>query len=215
LEDVKGVYIPFWLFDADADAHMEYHATKTRRWSDSRYHYTEVSTFRVVRDGSIGFNHVPVDGSRSVDNTLTESIEPYSLDDADRFQTSYLAGYYANKYDVDADESSIRANERIRNSTSAAFAATVTGYDSVTPKSTNIRLKKGVIHYALFPVWLLNTSWQDRGFLFAMNGQTGKFVGDLPLDKALYYKWIAKIFRIVAAALLLITQIFLTFYRTA
>ncbi|MDE6054205.1 MAG: hypothetical protein K2G55_10675, partial [Lachnospiraceae bacterium] len=42
----------------------------------------------------------------------------------------------------------------------------------------------------LFPVWLLSTTWNGENYLFAMNGQTGKMVGNLPLDKAAYKKWL-------------------------
>ena len=205
LDEIKGVYVPFWLFDADADAHIEYKATKVRRWSDSKYNYVETSDYRVLREGSIGFDTVPVDGSTAIDDTLMESIEPFSMKDAVDFRTAYLAGYFANKYDVDAKQSIPRANERVENSTSDAFKSTVTGYDTVTAKSSKIRLKSGDVRYALLPVWLLSTSWKGQNFLFAMNGQTGKFVGNLPLDKALQKSWFLKIFGIAAAAFLAIS----------
>ena len=64
------------------------------------------------------------------------------------------------------------------------------GYTTVTTESSSIHLKNGKAKYALYPVWLLNTSWKDKQYTFAMNGQTGKFVGDLPLDKAAYHKWL-------------------------
>ena len=41
----------------------------------------------------------------------------------------------------------------------------------------------------LYPVWVLTTKWRDKNYLFAMNGQTGKFVGELPVDKGLYWKY--------------------------
>jgi len=85
---------------------------------------------------------------------------------------------------VDAEESMERANERIRKSTEEAFAKTVDGYDSIVPENTSIRLENGRAKYALFPVWILNTAWKGKTYTFAMNGQTGKMVGDLPLDKA-------------------------------
>ena len=44
--------------------------------------------------------------------------------------------------------------------------------------------------HVLYPVWLLNTTWRGKKFVFAMNGQTGKFVGDLPLDKQAYRRWL-------------------------
>lgn len=199
IDEVKGVYVPFWLFDADADAHIRYKATKRRTWSDSNYNYTETSYYNITRMGSIGFERVPVDGSTKMDDTLMESIEPFNFSDAVDFQTAYLAGFLADKYDVDSEQSITRANERIRKSTERAFERTVEGYDTVVTSSSNISLQNGVAKYALYPVWLLNTTWQDKKYTFAMNGQTGRFVGDLPLDKGAYAKWFFGITGIVTA----------------
>jgi len=208
LEEVKGVYVPFWLYNADANAHLEYRGTRVRRWSDSRYNYTETSFFRIARGGTLGFDSVPVDGSKSVDDTLMESVEPFDYACAVDFHSAYLAGYYANKYDFDAAACSPRANERIRNTTVAEFAKTVIGYATVTPVSSNIRLNCGDIRYALLPVWLLGSTWEGKNYIFAMNGQTGKFVGDLPLDKKERRRRYWTMFGIIAGALLLLTQAF-------
>ena len=189
IDEIKGVYIPFWLFDTDAEAHVRYRGTKTQHWSDDKYDYTDTSCYLLRRGGSIGFEHVPVDGSSKTANDLMESIEPYDFADAVDFRTAYLAGYLADKYDVDAEESVERANERVKKSTEEAFAATVQGYDSVTVESSTIRLSGGKVKYALYPVWLLNTTWNGSKCTFAMNGQTGKFVGDLPLDKGVAFRW--------------------------
>ena len=95
IDEIKGVYVPFWLFDTDADARVRYRTTKLRCWSDSEYNYTETSHFLVHRGGSVGFEHVPVDGSSRMADDLMESIEPYDFSDAVDFQTAYLAGYLA------------------------------------------------------------------------------------------------------------------------
>ena len=123
IDEIKGVYVPFWLFDTDADARVRYRTTKLRCWSDSEYNYTETSHFLVHRGGSVGFEHVPVDGSSRMADDLMESIEPYDFSDAVGFQTAYLAGYFADKYDVGADESIERANERVKKSAEEAFAS--------------------------------------------------------------------------------------------
>lgn len=182
IDEVKGVYVPFWLFDADADADIRYRATRTRMWSDARYNYTETSHYSVYRAGAIGFDHVPVDGSTRMADDLMESIEPFDFSQAVDFRTAYLAGYLADKYDVDAEKSSERANARVRNSTEDAFRDTVRGYATVTPEATSIRLHNGKTRYALYPVWILNTTYKGQKYTFAMNGQTGKFVGNLPTD---------------------------------
>ena len=200
IREVKGLYVPVWLFDTDADAHVRYKASTVRNWSDSDYNYTETSHFSVTRGGSLGFANVPVDGSTKMDDTLMESIEPFDLSAAVDFQTAYLSGYLADKYDVDTEESVQRANERIRRSTEEAFAATVQGYATVPPTASSIRLNNGRARYALLPVWILNTQWNGQKFTFAINGQTGKIVGDLPVDQGAYNKWLFGVAGAVSAA---------------
>ncbi|MDE7476842.1 MAG: hypothetical protein K2M91_02660 [Lachnospiraceae bacterium] len=190
IDEVKGVYVPFWLFDANAEADIRYRATRIQTWSDSSYHYTKTSYYAVMRSGRIGFERVPVDGSSKMADDLMESIEPFDFSGAVDFQTAYLAGYLADKYDVDAKQSIERANERVRKSTQDCFAETVQGYVSVIPESTSIRLQNGKAKYALYPVWLLNTTWNGERYTFALNAQTGKLEGDLPLDKGASTKWL-------------------------
>lgn len=202
LNEIKGVYVPFWLFDADVDANMRYKATTVRTWSDARFIYTETSTFNVVRQGELAFDKVPVDASASIPAELMESIEPFDIADAMDFQTAFLAGYFADKFDFCEKHCIERANERIRASTEDAFRRTVTGYSSVIPEYCGVYLRKSVVKYALLPVWLLNTTWREKNYLFAMNGQTGKFVGDLPTDWGIFWKWFGILTVIIAAVLI-------------
>ena len=92
IDEIKGVYVPFWLFDSDADAQLRFTATRTRSWSDSKYDYTETNYYSVRRDGTLGFDAVPVDGSSKIEDDLMESIEPFAMQDAIPFQPAYLAG---------------------------------------------------------------------------------------------------------------------------
>lgn len=190
IDEIKGVYVPFWLFDADVDANVRYKATRVRMWSSGDYDYTETSYFSVLRGGSVGFERVPVDGSTKMADDLMESIEPYDFKDAVDFQTAYLSGFLADKYDVDSKQSIERANQRIKRSTEEVFASTVRGYTSVVTEHSGVQLQNGKAKYALYPVWLLNTDWNGKKYTFAMNGQTGKLVGDLPVDKAAYRRWL-------------------------
>ena len=131
---------------------------------------------------------------------LMESIEPYNFSEALDFQTAYLAGYLADKYDIDAEESIDRANQRVKRSTEEAFAGTVQGYSTVTAENSSVQFHGGKARYALYPVWLLNTTWNGNQYTFAMNGQTGKFVGDLPVDKRAAALWTAILTAICSAA---------------
>ncbi|MBR3975355.1 MAG: hypothetical protein IKJ88_05790 [Clostridia bacterium] len=183
LEEIKGVYVPHWLFSCDAVGNASYKARKIKRWSDADYDYTETSYFDIFRSGNISFDNIPVDGSTKMPDDLMESVEPFDLSQAVDFNTAFLAGYLADKYDVSAEQSMERANERIRRSIDDSFRETVNGYDHVDSHSVNMSVANGFYKYALYPVWLLNTSWNGEKFTFAMNGQTGKFVGNIPTDK--------------------------------
>jgi len=193
IESIQGIYVPFWLFDTDADASIRYRATRVHHWSDANYNYTRTSFYSLLRAGTIGFDNVPVDGSSKMSNDLMESIEPYDMTQGVDFQTAYLAGYLADKFDVEAEDCKTRANDRIRASTEAAFAGTTVGYSTVIPENTNIRLSGGRVRYALLPAWILTTRWQDKIYTFAMNGQTGKMVGNLPIDWKLFWTYLLSI----------------------
>ena len=107
-----------------------------------------------------------------------DSIEPYDYTELKPFSTAYLPGFLADKYDVSVEDSRDRANRRCAGSLVNALEKTVTCNETVR----SIQLKRGKVHYALLPVWILNTRWEDKDFLFATNGQTGKLVGNLPVS---------------------------------
>ena len=109
------------------------------------------------------------------------------------YLTPLIGGYIADKYDEDADTCQARAHSRMQNSVSSELSASITGYNSVSTLSENISIDYTAKHYALLPVWMLHTKWQGKDYLFAMNGQTGKLVGDLPVDKRKVAAWFAGI----------------------
>ena len=189
LDEVKGVYVPFWLFDTTAEARATYAMTKTRMWSDNTYQYTETRNYEGVRSGWVSFENIPADGARKMADDLMESLETFDFQSAVPFDPVYLSGYFADKYDVSAEENRSRIEERIQKSTFDALLDTVQGYETVQQTDGKIRLRDTNIKYAMYPVWILNTTWRGQNYRFAMNGQTGKFVGDLPVDNLIYWKW--------------------------
>ncbi|MBQ7203411.1 MAG: hypothetical protein IJS03_05260 [Eubacterium sp.] len=184
LNEIKGIYVPFWLFDSNASASVTYTGTRVRTWSDSKYNYTETSYFDIYRAGYMSFMNIPVDGSTKMPDELMESIEPFNFNEAVPFQTAYLAGFLADKYDVTMENSTDRANQRIKTSCEDTLKTTVSGFSTVTTKSSAVQIYGGVAKYALYPVWILNTEYKGEKLTFGMNGQTGKIVGNIPVSKA-------------------------------
>ena len=191
IEEIKGVYVPHWIFSGVAAGQAYFNAEKMRSWSDSNYRYTETSYFNCYRSGNMDFANIPVDGSTKMDDTLMESIEPFNVREAVPFSTAYMAGFLADKYDVDINACVPRANERVKKSMESALEDTIQGYSVVVPQNSQVEILNGSYAYALYPVWILNTTWNGKKYTFAMNGQTGKFVGDLPLDKSAFWKKVA------------------------
>lgn len=196
IDEIKGVYVPFWLYDATANGDMVYEATRvhTRKTETATTvtTYTTTDYFQLNRSGFATFDKVPADASTKMDDDLMDSVEPFDFKDLVPFTPAYLAGYLAERYDVSKEESLERAKHRMKTSAEAAFSNTTTGYSTVVPVSHNLKIEASKIRYVLLPVWILNTTWEGQHFIFAMNGQTGKIVGDLPCDTAAYKKYVMK-----------------------
>ena len=204
IQQIKGVYVPFWLFDAEVDADMSFQTTRTFTHNTSNEVVTETDHFLVHRQGSLRFENVPVDGASKMPDSHMDAIEPFDYSGLKPFSLSYLPGFLANQYDVSREESVRRANARCAASTEAALRNTVLGYQSCITTRKNIRIRPGGVKYALMPVWMLSTQWKGKNFLFAMNGQTGKLIGDLPVDKAKLAAFCAGAFAAVSGLTLLL-----------
>lgn len=181
VEKITGIYVPFWLYDCDAAFEGSYKATRIHRWSDSRYNYVKTDHFLLRRGADASFTGIPMDGSQKMDDTFMESIEPYDYSQLTDFDTAYLSGYLADKYDVPSENGKDRIQQRVDRSISGQMQASLLGYATVLPTARNLKINHSKARYVLLPVWLLNTRYQDKIYTFAMNGQTGKMTGSFPI----------------------------------
>lgn len=209
IEQIQGVYVPFWLFDGGAEGAASYRASNTNVYETGDYEITETRHYHVVRAGSLAFEKIPVDASSKMPDDHMDSIEPFDYTQLRPFSTAYLPGYLADKYDVTIDDSRDRADTRCRETLAQALRDTVTGYGACVTEREDIALRRGKVHYALLPVWMLSTKWRGQDFLFAMNGQTGKLVGDLPTDRGRFWGMFAAIAAPLTVALTAILQFLL------
>lgn len=209
IEQIQGVYVPFWLFDGGAEGAASYRASNTNVYETGDYEITETRHYHVVRAGSLAFEKIPVDASSKMPDDHMDSIEPFDYAQLRPFSTAYLPGYLADKYDVTIDDSRDRADTRCRETLTQALRDTVTGYGACVTEREDIALRRGKVHYALLPVWMLSTKWRGQDFLFAMNGQTGKLVGDLPTDRGRFWGMFAAIAAPLTVALTAILQFLL------
>lgn len=187
LQEIKGVYVPFWMFDGKADASVTYDATITTVARMKNEEITNTAHYRVRRSGSMSFEKVPVDASSKMSDAYMDSIEPYHYDELKPFSTAYLAGFFADKYDVELEDCRDRADERCVSTIKTSLRQTTLQYQTCIPVKEWFNVSRGSVHYALLPVWILTTKWNGNNYMFAVNGQTGKIVGDLPVSKGKYW----------------------------
>ena len=200
LQELKGVYVPFWMFDGEAEGRAQFAAAISHTHTMGDYEITETDHYDVRRAGSVSFEKIPVDASSKMPDDYMDSIEPYDYADLKPFSTAYLPGFLADKYDVSIEDSRERADKRCEASVLAALEDSVKGYTSCVRETGEVSVQRGKVHYALLPVWLLSTKWHGKSYLFAMNGQTGKLVGDLPVSRGKAFG----IFSAIAAGLIAI-----------
>ena len=183
VENVQGIYVPFWLFDGTVDGTVTFDAKKTNRRDEGEYRVEETSYYSLERGGQLSFKNVPVDGAVKMDDAMMESIGPYDFNGIVDFQTAYLSGYLADRFDQDPDASIGRAEQLMEASTVDRFRETTRSFQEVRTSAKNLTLRNPSVRYVLLPVYIINCKYDGKNYRYAINGQTGKMVGELPVSK--------------------------------
>lgn len=205
MDKLQGIYAPYWLFTSDTEGSATFKGCIITTWSDTDYYYTKRSYYSIYREGSLGFDHVPHDGSKSISDALLESLEPFVFKEADTFKMQYLSGHVADKYDVTWQECEAHITERMRSSLTNRLRATVFGYSELILQSSSLRMINPNVEYALYPVWLFNTTYKDKKYSFGMNGQTGKMTGNLPMSIWKFIIWFISFWATTGGIIFLVT----------
>ena len=136
---------------------------------------------------------IPADGSSKMNDDIMEAIEPYDKSKLADFDSAYLSGYLADKYDVSAQDNKERICSRISNTVRSEFLNTVIGYTTVRKSSESIRVHDRRVRYALLPVWVLDYNYKGKRYTYTVNGQSGRVAGELPVSWGRFFAWLAGI----------------------
>ena len=182
ISEMEGLYVPFWLYNLENDCYIKADCTRVSTWVDSRNIYTKTSYYKVERGGILAFSSVPNDASKRFDDTIMNAIEPFDYKELKDFELSYLASYISEKYDVNKEDAYLNIKERIEEDSKNYLKNLNNTYQTtlVTDATNDIKIKE--TKYVLLPVFVLNIKFHDKIYHFAMNGQTGKLVGEIPID---------------------------------
>lgn len=203
LEKITGVYVPYWLFDCKADFDYRAIGENHQYWSDSNYRYIKTDRYQIHRAGEMYFENIPLDASENMPDDLMDALEPFDFSKIEPFDLRYLTGYLAEKYTYEPKDLFTRMQNRIAHGIENRAEQEGPRYDSMQGIQCHTNYQSNEQAYLLLPVWMLVSEFQGKKYLFAMNGQTGKIVGELPCDKGRSVSW----FLIIFITTLIITEL--------
>ncbi|MBQ1192675.1 MAG: hypothetical protein IIX45_00935 [Lachnospiraceae bacterium] len=204
IDEIKGIYVPFWLYDYNAHVDMAANATKVRKERRGNTEYTHTSHYQVNRSMNCTYEKIPADASEKMPDSIMDRLEPFNYSELTKFEMPYLSGFSSEKYNYTKEEMNYRAESRARSYAFSECRNSIVGYNSVHVVNSNTRLQKLGATYSLLPVWMLNYVYKGKHFFFAINGQTGKIVGSLPISKGKAAAWFGGVFAGVSGILLLL-----------
>lgn len=183
IEKITGIYVPFWLYDFDARYNASAECTKVRYSSDSEYDYTHTDYFDVKRDISGTYEKIPADASEKMDDEIMDKLEPFKYSDITDFNMPYLSGFLSEKYNYTSDQLKSRAKKRVEEFMENEMNESMSQYSGCNIRNRDLKIKEEDAKYAVLPVWMMTYRYKNQNYVFTMNGQTGKIVGERPISK--------------------------------
>ncbi|MBR5657909.1 MAG: hypothetical protein IKX10_00755 [Lachnospiraceae bacterium] len=174
VERLRGIYIPFWLYDVyfSADQKWQYSVSEGR---NSKTYYAHMI-------GECNYKKMTVDASKRFEDASSQRLEPYYMKDLQKFDAAYLSGFYSDRFDVGERESDRVALDRSWELYDESMKLEVQDLKAGLV-STKPRMKVLKKDYALLPVWFLTFNHDKQKYTFLVNGQTKKMVGAVPVSK--------------------------------
>ncbi len=191
LNKITGVYVPFWLFSGKGVFNFTYEPNKVSTSREGGYLVTKTKHYELDVTGDIDYVELPANASSKMPSDYMDGLEPFDFNALSEFSPSYMASFYAEKFDVSVDECTEHIKDRVFFDVDSKADYAKWKYlqkKKVEPttskeKSHTYLLENENIQYVLLPVWMLNTKYKGRNYHYAINGQTGKVSGKLPIDR--------------------------------
>ncbi len=191
-EAIGGVYIPFWTYDAHTTSEYEgqrgehYYETEHYTETDAQGR-TETKTRQVQRtrwypaSGTVSrwFDDILVPATKSLPPNRLAALEPWDFTELKRYEPAYLAGYKAQRYQVELDEGFGRAKELaapvIQSDVRQDIGGDVQQVSNISTHYSAITFK-----HLLLPVYVGAYRFRERVFQVVVNGRTGEVQGERP-----------------------------------
>lgn len=186
VEKLTGVYFPYWQVDAKGSGSLTGNGTSIRVWIIGDIEYTETKQYAISRKGNLIFKELVKNAlTKNTPQKMVASVQPFPLEKAVTFQNQYLAGFQAEKRDIEYDSLKDEVTKELADYGEKKLRETVGSYTTFTKTQQDLNLTETKASYLLLPVWLVtyrSSTNDEKVFYYAMNGQTGKVSGVLPIS---------------------------------
>lgn len=205
-DTLKGVYLPYWTFDAHAQARWRaeaghyYYTTQTYRDANGQTQTRQVQQVRwVPAAGQLNhfFDDELVPGTVGVPLALVRKIEPFpTTTNLVPYSPEYVRGWTVERYQVDLRQAASVGEQQMQHTLRALCAARVPG-DTYRNLVVDAQYQGRTFKHILVPVWLISYTFGKKNFQIVANGYTGQIAGEQP------YSWV-KIMLAATAAIVLV-----------
>jgi hypothetical protein len=201
-DTVKGLYIPYWTFDAQvhadwtAESGYFYYETETYTDSQGQRRTQQVQKVRwVPSSGSLNhfFDDELVPASRGVHAEMLRQIEPFPTKELTPYNSGYLSGWVVERYQIDLVNAAQTAREEMDAELERLCSAQVPG-DTQRNLHVDADYSGQTFKHILTPIWLLTYNYGAQNFQVVVNGYTGAIAGKYPKS------WIKITLAVLAAA---------------
>ena len=207
IEKFSGVYFPYLMYSCKVDGKIQAEGEKQRTWVAGNIRYTEHKKYRMERAGELDVRNVTRNALKKNNSALVEGVLPFDMEKLKLFDMGYLSGFQAEKRDMEKEALTPEVEQEVKQYTVEQLKNDVMGqYSAVRVDQSDTNIRDAKWQYALLPVWILtyrDKARKDELYYFAMNGQTGKICGKLPVAKGKLVKLFLEIFVPVAAILMI------------
>ena len=195
LEEIKGVYFPYWYISCEANGNINATSKQVRTWVVGNMQHTETTIRGHFRQGEMSFRNMPEAALKGKDKDIMKYVCPFNSSELTPFSMSYLSGFFAEMRNIETADIENTVNEKIKQFSGEKLKNSIENVN-VTLKDSQINIGEKSWSYNLLPVWGLSYKHKDKNYIYALNGQTGKVYGELPVCN----KKLGILFGAVAAA---------------
>jgi hypothetical protein len=188
VDQVRGVYIPYWTFDAQAvcpwtaEAGHYYYTSETYRDNNGRTQTRQVRHVRwELAAGEVRhfFDDEPVPGTHGVSHDLLKGVEPFPTSELVPYDTAFLSGFVVEHYQIVLLQAAGNSQQSMSRQLFEMAAAEIPG-DTYRSLEIHPVFSGQTFKHILVPVWLLSYLYGTKSYQMVVNGQTGRMAGQYP-----------------------------------